>query len=163
MCHFIFYFQNLPEEVIVNILQYIPVIELLLSVRKVSQRLWDIIENNGSLFIHIIFDDSYIIDEDILMAITKHARYIKTFQMAYQTFTMDSCRFNTMLSSLEYAKSLTTLDISECPVSDISFVQSLTSLRCLNVSCTEISNGQLKYISLPKLTDLYLSFNNLYL
>lgn len=152
---------DLPEEILVTILKFISLNELLFSARKVNRRLCEIIDNNSSLFVDVKFDDCYIIDEDTLMAITKHARHIKSFQIAYQTITVDRSRFNTLLSSLAYAKSLTTLEVSNCPISDISFMPLLTSLVCLNLSSTEIDDSQLKYLSMPKLTYLYLSFNNL--
>ena len=76
---------------------------------------------------------------------------------------MDNFKSNNLLSSLAYAELLTTLDLSECPVSDISFVPYLTSLICLNLSSSNIDDSQLKYICLPKLTCLYtyLLFNNI--
>ena len=151
---------DLPEEIIIYILQFIPETELLFSVRKVNQRLCEIIDNSN-VIVDVIFDDCYILDEELLTAITKHASHIKSFQIAFQEIVMDNFKFNNLLSSLAYAELLTTLDLSVCPVSDISFVPYLTSLVCLNLSSTNIDDSQLKYICLPKLTYLYRSFNNI--
>ena len=111
---------DLPEEIIIYILQFIPETELLFSVRKVNQRLCEIIDNSN-VIVDVIFDDCYILDEELLTAITKYASHIKSFQIAFQEIVMDNFKFNNLLSSLAYAELLTTLDLSACPVSDISF------------------------------------------
>ena len=94
----------------------------------------------------------------MLTAITKHTRNIKSLQLAFQEIAMENFKFNNLLSSLAYAELLTTLDSSECPVSDISFVPYFTSLVCLNLTSTNIDDSQLKYILCIPKTDLPVSF-----
>lgn len=122
------------------------------------------IENYSDLFRNVTFDDCNVLDETTLMVIFKHVSKIEILEIAHQQIEVDAYTFDTIISSLKNAKSLTNLDFSGCPLSTLTFIPFLDSLESLNLSSTRIDNEELKYLNinnLKNLTHLYLSFNNL--
>ena len=68
-----------------------------------------------------------------------------------------------MTTCMAEAKKLSDLDVTGCPLSDLSFIPCLKSLQSLNLSSTQISDDDLVHLctkNLVKLTHLYLSFDN---
>ena len=79
-------------------------------------------------------------------------------ELGHQFYTTSIGRFDTIINSLENAFQLRVLDLSDCPLSDLSILNKLHNLERLNLTSTKIYNDQFKNIEpLFKLTYLYLS------
>lgn len=92
---------DLPEEILVNILKYVPESDLLLSCRKVNGRFCSMIENYSDLFRNVTFDDCNVLDETTLMVIFKHVSKIEILEIAHQQIEVDAYTFDTIISSLK--------------------------------------------------------------
>ena len=153
----------LPEHILVQILSYIPILELLSSVNRTCKQLKDVIEYNSVLWDDISLDFPFVGDAGTIKRILKHSVGFSTLLLPYADI---SCRSDELdflyTTNLCNAKHLFWLDISGSQVSTLCFLKHLPNLKILNVSeCLNIVDSDCKVIADVKTLDqLYLSFTN---
>ena len=119
----------LPDEIIVHILEYLPVGELLVNVSKVCIRLWTILRQNPKLYSYVTFEDCFEIDEQTLILLTYKTQSLRLLELGHQFYTTSIGRFDKIINSLENACQLRVLDLTDCPLSDLSFLNKLHNLE----------------------------------
>ncbi|XP_063439763.1 uncharacterized protein LOC134721029 isoform X3 [Mytilus trossulus] len=67
---------DLPEELVIMVLSYIPVSELLYTVCKICRGLKDVVRKMQSLWTIVEFDDSYTIDIAMMEMIVKNNQLV---------------------------------------------------------------------------------------
>lgn len=156
---------TLPNNVIVKILSEIPLCDLLLSVNRTCKRLNEIIEHTSTLWKDISTEYCCLVaGTNDLKRILKHSVGFETFLIPFADLSCHVFEIDFLLSTqLCKAKQLYWLDISQCKVSTLCFVQYLPSLRILNVSeCNNLVDQDFSVIATCKNLDhLYISYTNI--
>ena len=107
---------------------------------------------------YVTFEDCFEIDDQTLIPLTYKPQSLRLLELGHPFYTTSIGRFDTIIHSLENACQLKVLDLTDCPLSDLSFLNKLHNLESLNLTSTKMYNDQLKNIEpLFKLTYLYLS------
>ena len=107
---------------------------------------------------YVTFEDCLEIDEQTLIPLTYKPQSLRLLELGHQFYTTSIGRFDTIINNLENACQLRVLDLTDCPLSDLSILNKLHNLESLNLTSTKIYNDQFKNIEpLFKLTYLYLS------
>lgn len=150
---------DLPEEVVLLILKYIPASQLIVNITRVCKKLCSFVENNHHIWTDLIFDECYTITSHILRIIVNNDQ-LKDLTLAYQIIAMKERVFNNMIFSL--SPCLRTLNLAQTPLREMSFVKKFYNLTTLDVSGTQIDNRQLMFLStVCHLKHLYISFTNI--
>ena len=155
---------DLPDIVIVEILSNVPTVELLRTVNRTCRRLNEIIENTSSLWKDISYDLEVELNKSDLERILKHSRGLECFLIPLARINCYPYEVDFLFSTnLVNSKNLYWLDISECKLSTLYFLQYMSSLSILNVSeCKNLVDEDFKVISLcTGLDQLDLSYNSI--
>jgi len=75
---------DLHDEIIVKIMELLSVSELLRNVSKVYVRFWMIIRQHTSLYMNVTFEDSFHIDEHVLLLLTRSPQKLKVLELGSQ-------------------------------------------------------------------------------
>ncbi|VDI33100.1 Hypothetical predicted protein, partial [Mytilus galloprovincialis] len=90
---------DLPEELVIMVLSYIPVSELLYTVCKICRGLKDVVRKMQSLWTIVEFDDSYTIDIAMMEMIVKNNQLV-CLNLSNQNITFGSHRFTKLMLKL---------------------------------------------------------------
>lgn len=153
---------DLPDLILVNILQYIKFADLILVVNRTCKRLNTIVKENSRLWRHLYFEHPITLNKEQLDYVLRHSNGFSEFSIPHATF---SCLVPDIDSALVHrffnAKKLYWLDLTECKLSTLCFLEYLPNLEILNVSeCLNLVDDDFHAITYcKKLDHLYVSFS----
>lgn len=156
-------FSDLPDDVLLMILQYLPVEDILLNISNVNHRLCTLIKKNGNLYRNVDFQDCVELDESTLSIIINNQQKLNILNLSSQLFDIDELEFNWMISKLKKAEQLQELLLADTSLVYLDFLAQaeFKNLTTLDLSGTKINNFQIKNLMfLTSLKNLYLSFTN---
>lgn len=158
------YLTSLPDLVLVKILSYISIADLLQTVARTCRHLNAIIECNSRLWSSFAPDHFSLVTKEQLHRILRHSVALTEFVVPYGSYACLAPDIDFLfITELTNAKSLTWLDITDCPVSTLCFLKFLPNVEILNVSdCKNLVNADFHVIkSCNNLSQLYLSFTKI--
>ena len=149
----------MSTEIIVLILQFIPLQTLLTRVNRVCWKLHDIIENSPILWKDINFDYHICISCDDLRRLLIYSRIAQSIHLPHSTCEISSPDIDSVLTSSKF-DSLIWLDLSQAPVSTLCFLYNAPNIKLVNLSeCQCLQDSD--FVALKKceqLEQLYVSF-----
>lgn len=155
---------SLPDLVLVQILAFFPIQDLLQSVATTCKRLHSIIECNSVLWSDFAPYCFSLATKEHLQRICSHSLALTRFVIPYGSFDCSPPDIDFIFStSLCNAKSLCWLDVTNCKLSTLCFLNFLPNLEILNVSdCRNLVDADFQAVkSCDKLTQLYVSFTRI--
>lgn len=150
---------TLPTELIVYILQFIPLQTCLSTVSRVCRNLHDIVECSPVLWRDVQFDCHVCVDAAILRRLLTHCRKVQSFILPHSTTDICSPYIDYAFTSCKF-DSLVWLDLSQAPISTLCFVFDAPKLEIINVSeCENLQDTDFVVLqSCINLEKLYVSF-----
>ena len=158
------YITSLPDLVLVKILSHFSIQDLLQTVAKTCTRLNSIVECNSILWSRFVPDYFSSVNIEQLHRILRHSAALTEFAIPYGTFTCCAPDIDFLfITELTNAKSLTWIDITDCPVSTLCFLKFLPNIEILNVSdCKNLVDADFHVVKTCKnLSQLYVAFTKI--
>ena len=160
--YFFFRLEDLPDEILLMILQHCPLPELLQSINRVCKRFHTLIENSTCLWKYFEFDIPLSLDPPSLQRVLTPAR-IRNFRrlcLPEALFGWSAPQVDFHLFRLFEATNLSFLDLTGIAISSLAFLPYLSDLEVLILdSCPHIRDSDIVAIQeCPKLLQLYIGF-----
>ena len=155
---------DLPDIVLLKILKYLDLQELLTHVCKTNKRLNDIVYGHSVLWRRFLFDIPVEFEKHHLQSVMKHAVGFQQFLIPFATIKCTTPELDYILTaSLPKARRLYWIDLSQCRLSTLCFLQGMPQLKILNLSeCQNLIDDDFEVISsLTTLDKLYVSFTRI--
>ena len=155
------YLTSLPDLVLVKIFSYFTISELLQTVARTCKHLNSIVECNSTLWSRFAPDWFSLVTKEQLHRILRHSVALTEFAIPYGSYMCLAPDIDFLfITELSNAKSLTWLDITDCPVSTLCFLKFLPNIEILNVSdCKNLVDADFHVLKFcGKLCQLYVSF-----
>lgn len=151
----------LPDEVLLRLFSYLPLIDLLRTVVPVCKRFEALIKTNSILWRYFNFDDlehEIIFSKNIWETAMSHINSCVEFSIPHAMYTFPKVA-PTLDITLNLSRShIQHLDITGCPVSTLCFLRNLPCLETLIISeCNNLSNHDMCALDFVKDTLAYLS------
>jgi len=118
---FRFFLLSLSTEIIVLILQFLPLQTVLTRVNRLCWKIHNIIENSPNLWKDIYFDYHICISCGDLRRLLIHSRKAQSIHLPHLTCEISSLDIDSVLTSSKF-DSLIWLDLSQAPVSTLCFL-----------------------------------------
>lgn len=152
---------DLPDLILVQILQNITLEDLLKTVSPVCKRLHSIIHSKTKLWRYVSFEGELNLSIEDLRNLLSHAPVFWTFLLPFAHLRCSAPDIDLLLiQGLSASKSLYWLDLSDCQLSSLCFLKCLPELEILNISgCKNLIDpdfAAVQYCS--KVNQLYCSF-----
>ena len=155
---------ELPEEILVIILQNLSLPALLQSVNRVCKRFNTIIKRNSSLWRYLEFDHQIELDHKALSGLLTREKLqqYRRFCIPEAIFGVTSPEIDLLLFNLHQAKCLLWLDLTGSSISSLGFLINLENLQVLVLdSCPNIYDSDFTAVKhCRNLTHLCIGFTN---
>lgn len=157
--------EDLPDFVIVKILNFIDLTDLIITANRVCKRFYYLIKNSSILWREIDFHHPVSIsNKDQLHYLLNHARKFQTFLLGFHSLDIELADIDfAFVEKISKAVSLHWLDISGCKISTLCYLKNLTNLKIVNLSeCKNLVDDDFQVLKhCIKLDQLHVSFTNI--
>ena len=152
---------DLPDLILIHILQHLSTEELLLKVNRTCKRLNEIINSSSRLWRYVAFSHQIIANGKQLNNVFKHSSGFWTFLIPCAILVCTTPTIDLVfVNGFSRAHSLYWLNITDCELSTLCFLKFLPNLEILNLSgCKRFVDED--FVALKdckKINQLYLSF-----